>query len=62
MRLSANARREAPRAEWHPRRRARQRDVDLGLSADEYERHADVWPLNPDGDLLATMMMNQWRA
>lgn len=28
-----------------------------GLSVDEYERHADVWPLNPDGDLLATMMI-----
>jgi len=28
-----------------------------GLSAEEYERHADVWPLNPDGDLLATMMI-----
>jgi len=28
-----------------------------GLSGEEYERHADVWPLNPDGDLLATMMI-----
>ena len=28
-----------------------------GLSGDEYERHADVWPLNPEGDLLATMMI-----
>jgi 4-hydroxy-2-oxoheptanedioate aldolase len=28
-----------------------------GLNTDEYERHADVWPLNPDGDLLATMMV-----
>jgi 4-hydroxy-2-oxoheptanedioate aldolase len=28
-----------------------------GLNGDEYERHADVWPLNPDGDLLATMMV-----
>jgi len=28
-----------------------------GLNVDEYERHADVWPLNPDGDLLATMMI-----
>jgi len=28
-----------------------------GLGTDEYERHADVWPLNPDGDLLATMMV-----
>ena len=28
-----------------------------GLNGDEYERHADVWPLNPDGDLLATMMI-----
>ena len=28
-----------------------------GLSAEEYERHADLWPLNPDGDLLATMMI-----
>lgn len=28
-----------------------------GLNGEEYERHADVWPLNPDGDLLATMMI-----
>lgn len=28
-----------------------------GISGDEYDRHADVWPLNPDGDLLATMMI-----
>lgn len=28
-----------------------------GLSADEYERHADIWPLNPDGDLFAIMMI-----
>ncbi|MSO81880.1 MAG: hypothetical protein EXQ53_01090 [Acidobacteria bacterium] len=28
-----------------------------GLTNDEYERHADLWPLNPDGDLLATMMI-----
>ena len=28
-----------------------------GLSGDEYERHADLWPLNPDGDLLAMLMI-----
>jgi 4-hydroxy-2-oxoheptanedioate aldolase len=28
-----------------------------GLSAAEYERRADVWPLNPDGDLLAVLMI-----
>src|SRR5579863_1428957 len=28
-----------------------------GVSAAEYERHADVWPLNPDGDLLAIPMI-----
>lgn len=28
-----------------------------GVTTEEYERHADVWPLNPDGDLLATMMI-----
>ncbi len=28
-----------------------------GVNADEYERHADLWPLNPEGDLLATMMI-----
>jgi 4-hydroxy-2-oxoheptanedioate aldolase len=28
-----------------------------GLSGEEYDRHADVWPLNPDGDLFATMMI-----
>lgn len=28
-----------------------------GVPAAEYERRADVWPLNPDGDLLAIMMI-----
>ena len=28
-----------------------------GVSGEEYDRHADVWPLNPDGDLLAWMMV-----
>lgn len=28
-----------------------------GLGTDEYERHADVWPLNPQGDLLAIVMV-----
>ena len=28
-----------------------------GISTAEYERHADVWPLNPDGDLIAIMMI-----
>ena len=28
-----------------------------GVSAEEYERRADVWPLNPDGDLLAVIMI-----
>jgi 4-hydroxy-2-oxoheptanedioate aldolase len=28
-----------------------------GVSAAEYERRADVWPLNPDGDLLAVLMI-----
>jgi 4-hydroxy-2-oxoheptanedioate aldolase len=28
-----------------------------GVTADEYERRADLWPLNPDGDLLAIMMV-----
>jgi 4-hydroxy-2-oxoheptanedioate aldolase len=28
-----------------------------GLSPAEYERRADIWPLNPDGDLLATIMI-----
>ena len=32
-----------------------------GLSGAEYER-ADVWPLNPDGDLLATMMIESVEA
>jgi 4-hydroxy-2-oxoheptanedioate aldolase len=26
-----------------------------GISADEYRRRADVWPLNPDGDLLCVI-------
>jgi 4-hydroxy-2-oxoheptanedioate aldolase len=28
-----------------------------GVSAPEYERRADVWPLNPDGDLIAILMI-----
>lgn len=28
-----------------------------GVSGSEYERRADVWPLNPDGDLLAVLMI-----
>lgn len=28
-----------------------------GLSADEYYRRADVWPLNPDGDILVILMI-----
>jgi 4-hydroxy-2-oxoheptanedioate aldolase len=28
-----------------------------GIPTAEYERRADVWPLNPDGDLLAIMMI-----
>jgi 4-hydroxy-2-oxoheptanedioate aldolase len=28
-----------------------------GVTAAEYERRADVWPLNPDGDLLAVIMI-----
>ena len=28
-----------------------------GVSTDEYLRHADVWPLNPQGDLLAIPMI-----
>jgi 4-hydroxy-2-oxoheptanedioate aldolase len=28
-----------------------------GLSAAEYERRADVWPINPEGDLLAVIMI-----
>jgi 4-hydroxy-2-oxoheptanedioate aldolase len=28
-----------------------------GVSAQEYERRADLWPLNPEGDLLAVMMV-----
>jgi len=28
-----------------------------GISGEEYERHADLWPLNPEGDLLAMLMI-----
>ena len=28
-----------------------------GISTAEYEQRADVWPLNPDGDLIAIMMI-----
>jgi len=29
----------------------------VGIPDAEYERRADLWPLNPDGDLLAIMMI-----
>ena len=29
----------------------------MGISPAEYERHADLWPLNPEGDLLAIPMI-----
>jgi 4-hydroxy-2-oxoheptanedioate aldolase len=28
-----------------------------GLNSEDYERHADVWPLNPEGDLMAIVMI-----
>lgn len=28
-----------------------------GIPTDEYVRHADLWPLNPDGDLIAVMLI-----
>ncbi|OFW20886.1 MAG: hypothetical protein A3H97_10340 [Acidobacteria bacterium RIFCSPLOWO2_02_FULL_65_29] len=28
-----------------------------GISGAEYDRHADLWPLNPEGDLLAMLMI-----
>ena len=28
-----------------------------GVDTGEYMQHADLWPLNPDGDLLAVMMI-----
>jgi len=28
-----------------------------GISGVEYQRHADLWPLNPNGDLLANVMI-----
>ena len=28
-----------------------------GIAGQEYERHADLWPLNPEGDLLAIVMI-----
>ncbi len=33
-----------------------------GVSSDEYRRRADVWPLNPDGDLFAIMMIESAEA
>ena len=33
-----------------------------GLSGAEYARRADLWPLNPDGDLVAMMMIESVRA
>jgi 4-hydroxy-2-oxoheptanedioate aldolase len=28
-----------------------------GVSSAEYDRHADIWPLNPDGDLVSIIMI-----
>lgn len=27
------------------------------ITGDEYDRHADLWPLNPEGDLRAIIMI-----
>src|SRR5215210_4260318 len=33
-----------------------------GVDGDEYARRADVWPLNPEGDLLAIIMIESVEA
>jgi 4-hydroxy-2-oxoheptanedioate aldolase len=33
-----------------------------GVTVEEYERRADLWPLNPDGDLLAIVMIESVEA
>ncbi len=33
-----------------------------GIGLDEYQRRADLWPLNPDGDLFAIMMIESAEA
>ena len=44
-------------ARRHPRLSTAPASYAWGVSAAEYERHADVWPLNPEGDLLAVVMI-----
>ena len=52
--VSADAGSAAPRSRSASAAiRPRRRSFAWGVSAAEYERRADVWPLNPDGDLLA---------
>ncbi len=43
---------------WGPTRAARY----WGLAAPEYARRADVWPLNPDGELIAIAMLESREA
>lgn len=43
---------------WGPTRAARY----WGLAAPEYARRADVWPLNPDGELIAIAMLESQEA
>ena len=33
-----------------------------GIAGEEYRRHADLWPLNPDGDLLCIIMIESVEA
>lgn len=33
-----------------------------GMDSEDYERHADLWPLNPEGDLLAIIMIESMEA
>jgi len=42
------------RPAWIARLRTGKRRLWWGIPEAEYERRADLWPLNPDGDLLST--------
>jgi hypothetical protein len=52
--LSAPQKRAHVRAGRHPRRRADYRRALLGLSQQDYYARADVWPLNPHGEVLSS--------
>ena len=59
--LSAAEKRDALRAGRHPRRRPDHRGALLGLGQQDYYQKADVWPLNPQGEIFCILQIEDTR-